>query len=167
MLCCCGKHSFLAKKFRNFLLKIHTKKSIDTRGINIGNSWRKAFLTSLIGRPLIVKKNLDLLSKECVGMIGPKKYYKSIHIKKIPLEKDGRNFLLKKYDLIDNNVNFFAGTMFWCKFMTLYKMMQGKPLEESFFVPGSQYKDEKRNIYACERIFPLFFISNNQKILCI
>ena len=149
-----------------YILKIHSKKTLRKKSKTYGKNWRKHFLKILLGNKDQVQKILTLLGNDA-GIVSAKKYLSPVHTnhKSRLEEKITRLYMLKKFNLKDtSNANFFAGTMFWCRYDILNEYIEMEDLSNEFYYIDDSWK---RKIFAIERFFNLFFINKKLKVIGI
>ena len=118
------KHILLSGKKYSYYLKLHTKKSIDTRekqlGVGKGAEWRRELVLPICGSECAVRNSLNLLKFDNVGMVGAAKWH--MNIKKHPdvlmQHREMITSYIKKsgmYGLTLSDCEFIGGTMFWVR----------------------------------------------------
>ena len=135
----------------NSVLKIHSKKSAYSKR---GDFWRRSLIYSLCGTSLIALKSIKMFEKNCIGIVGPYKYFIAN-----PLHNGGNiDSVNRIYKLLNigsinkqSKTSFFAGSMFWFnpKALELLKLAEISNLE---------FEEEKGQqdgtlAHAYERIF--------------
>ena len=133
------------------IVKIHSKKS---QYSNNGSEWRNETLKSLLGDTYTIRKIINALKDNGVGMVGPAKFYLTNPIyngSSIPKISEIIKSIPDKYKEIDFKLGFFAGTMFWMSSAFC------RVLEE-INLDALEFEDEKGQIdgtmaHAFERIF--------------
>jgi lipopolysaccharide biosynthesis glycosyltransferase len=142
--------SFDMNKEYDWVLKIHGKKSllINPRS---GENWRKAAISALI------PNNFDHINKafndRSTGMIGPKKYLMSASSwdKRARKNVNGENidYFRNRYDVTDNILYFFAGSMFWVKYSILKSTFNNDRINQYDFDEG--HATDGTKAHAMER----------------
>jgi len=157
-----NKYDFSKYKF---VLKIHTKKSPHT---SIGNSWRTGLYNTLINDNVInnIIENLD----NNIGLVGSNKYFNKNFFKNKYLFGNKRKYyeLCKYYNInkkIADDIEFFAGTMFWISSKIIHKFKEYKIPNNLFIKETGQIDGETH--HAFERIFIPFVKQQNMEILKI
>lgn len=103
-------------------IKIHTKTD-DTE--------RKNLIRACMGSHKIIKNNLQLISKDNVGMIGAQKHY--VHPRTTPcqnyyhLSKLSQKFYNEEFDY--SKLHYIYGTMFWIKASIIYDLINNNMLD--------------------------------------
>ncbi len=133
------------------VLKLHSKKS---KYSHLGEEWRRSIYNSLMRDSFTVRKILDLIRLENVGLVGPHQYYLTHE------NYWGANRLTVKNILMGAGVirphenvelGFFAGSMFWFAPAAI-KALKRLPLDELTFVPENGMQDGTL-AHALERVF--------------
>lgn len=157
------------KKEYDYLLKIHTKKTLrrNFNGIDHGTRWRKSCILPIVGSPEAVKNNIKLLSNPDIGMTGSKAEYHDASQKNFNFLKEGEEHMIKLanfYNIKSETRIFFGGTMFWCKYPILVKYLSRYKIPKEFFPLGNHAKGGTP-AHAGERLFGRFFIEEGIKIV--
>lgn len=91
------------------VLKIHSKKS--TYSAN-GSLWRDRLYQSVAGDSLTALRSIDLIKSGKAGIVGPHRYYLT-RDRFWGANRDATHRLLKEMGVLDSELGFFAGSMFW------------------------------------------------------
>lgn len=138
----------------DWILKIHGKKSMLVNERK-GSIWRKNLYQSLITHADI--KIEDRINDSSVGMIGDSRYMmgKTSFDKKAgrSVNQENIDYLRNKYDIKDDALSFFAGSMFWINFDILEKTFKDNRMNLTDFESG--HSPDGTLAHAMER-----FISN-------
>lgn len=152
----------------DYLLKIHTKKSLESSGEYFGKQWRNNLLDSVISKDGF-KKSMDSLSYSDVGMVGCNKWFIHNNNLNVRLIKEMRNELG-----IRKGNKFIGGTMFWVKPELLYKYLTidviqkiYPRLEIGYFKQIDPKKDSEYITHAMERLFGYMVEDSGLKIVGI
>jgi len=145
------------------IIKLHTKKSLNTAGEDFGNTWRDVLVKSLIGSREIVNRNVVSISLDNIGMLGSKEWLVKI--------TQGNDSIINDYKRkmgISVGDIFVGGTMFWVKYDILRKYFNKfnitkmyDELEEGYFVDHH----EPTKTHSLERIFGYMVQDSGYKIL--
>lgn len=138
----------------DWILKIHGKKSMLVNERK-GSIWRKNLYQSLITHADI--KIEDRINDSSVGMIGDSRYMigKTSFDKRAgrSVNQENIDYLRNKYDIKDDTLSFFAGSMFWINFDILEKTFKDNRMNLTDFDRG--HSPDGTLAHAMER-----FISN-------
>ena len=154
--------SFSLNKEYDWVLKIHTKRSIK-RNKN-GDKWRIRFYEKLM--PLNFSNINLLLNSSEIGMIGDA----GVRMGLSPLDKRNRtningpnvNKLIKKFNLSNKDLDFFSGTMFWVKYDALKTTFKENKVTCIDF--EDKYKPDGTLAHAYERVFANIVKSHGYKL---
>ncbi|NQY44079.1 MAG: glycoside hydrolase family 99-like domain-containing protein, partial [Legionellales bacterium] len=146
------------------VLKIHTKSSKHTLN---GDAWRKGMINSLTNPPTVDTVMNCFSEKKDIGIIGPENY-------SVPLSTHiGSNYKsliniayrigIKLDSEMINNIDFFAGTMFYFRISALAPILNLRISEENFDIEKGQI--DGTLAHTLERAFSLSAISVGQKII--
>lgn len=161
------KTILLSGKKYDYYLKMHGKKSLDTRekneGHGLGEQWRKELILPICGSQHAVHNCLNMLKLASIGMVGSKKWYRNASQDSSALMRHGEiiNYYISKFKftgLSQQDCEFIGGTMFWVRggiWEDFFSKMNIDN-EYSFFERG-KYNDMGRTTYAhsMERVFGL------------
>ena len=145
-----------AGRHYDYVLKLHSKKSLEVSGEEHGRVWRNQLLEGLAGSPTDVDRILSIFTDHPeVGMIGPRGMI---------LEKSSRDLaagtdlnapnmavLADRMGLTDRDQRFFRGTMFWARAEDLFEPLRSGGLTIEDFEPGHQ--PDNSFAHAMERLF--------------
>jgi len=151
-------HITKSAKSYDYLLKIHTKKSLQASGEEKGTEWRRDLLDGLIGTPTTVDRILSLFeSDQSIGMIGPRNMIISKTTRDVELGVNANiqniQLLANKFGLtIKDDQRFVRGTMFWSRFNEIAKPIADSGLGIKDFESGHQLDESKA--HAMERLLP-------------
>lgn len=127
----------------DYILKIHTKNAsngVDTlinRRYISRKLWSFTLLHSVLGSRKLVKKNLELLKNNRIGMIGSR-YLITDKLKNHPAVEIGVKNIMSELGFHNfSNICFVAGTMFWVKSKLL------APIKEKFSINDFPISDSK------------------------
>jgi lipopolysaccharide biosynthesis protein len=160
----------------DFLVKLHSKKSLHTADADTGVTWRTEAYNTLAGSPAITKGIIKLMTAHPeIGMAGSTVW--NIYTKTNQLMGYGHNYatiksLAKEFGLkadVDN-FNFIAGTMFWADYESLLKPLRtiNIPAFISRMEPNAANDSRKSTLtHSMERMFALFIISGHKKVVGI
>lgn len=158
--------AFYLDKNYDFILKLHTKKTTYVKN-DYGVTWMNTLLEVLVGKNTI-NKILNLTLDDTIGIIGSDKYYTSLTQRDIrngqPVNKKNMSILAKKLNINDNELNFFAGTMFWINFNILKKYLNNTLTINDFNEP---HASDGTMAHAMERLFTCMSRDMNKKIIKI
>lgn len=155
----CLNHIIKQRKDYDYILKIHSKKSLLVNPVR-GEQWRKQLFNSLLGSKEEVSKILKIFdTRSDIGMIGPKSCLMSFTSKESESNSNYNefffNYFRKRFNIKDKELKFIAGTMFWCKFEPLRDLFSKYELTIDEFEEG--HAPDRLKAHAMERIFPCIF----------
>ncbi|CAG7581320.1 MAG: hypothetical protein SLAVMIC_00784 [uncultured marine phage] len=149
----------------DYVLKMHSKKSLRTAGEDFGNNWRKRLIHPLIGSPNAIERNIHHLSNDRVGMIGSREW--------LVKGTQGNDVLIndfKKRLKIQRGDSFIGGTMFWVRYDIIRKYFNKtntpqiyNELETGYFIDHH----EPTKTHSLERILGYIVQDSGYKILGI
>lgn len=145
-------------KTYDYLLKIHTKKSLQASGKKKGAEWRRELLEGLLGSQSTVDRIISLFESDpSIGMIGPKNMIISKTKRDVALGANANlqniKLLANKFGLaIKDEQRFVRGTMFWSRFNEIVKPIVDSGLSIKDFESGHQLDMTKA--HAMERLLP-------------
>ena len=165
-----------SNKTYNYYLKLHTKKSLDTRernGVGLGEAWRKELMEPICGSINKVDECINLLKQKDIGMVGSKHWLINAKIH--------RNALMSNHNIIQDYINrfkfknltpedceFIGGTMFWVKGLIWEEFFKKINISKEYkkFCPG-KFTDHNNptHTHSMERFFSLIVKNNNMKII--
>ena len=151
-----------------FFIKIHSKQSF--WGVKNHVDWGSVLIDSLIGDKIFCEKNLQILSKDKIGMIGPSSFRMNKqyghHYDKICKVCNQLNIATKNLD----RYGFIAGTMFMSKTQLMQKYL-AKDIEylDSLLINeigkvDDLYYTNGTYCHSMERIFGYIIHHENKKI---
>jgi len=160
----------------DFLVKLHSKKSLHTADVDTGVTWRTEAYNTLAGSPAIAKGVIKLMTAHPeIGMVGSAIW--NIYSKTNQLMGYGHNYMTIKNLVKDfglktdiDNFNFIAGTMFWANYESLMKPLRGIdiPAFIARMEPGACDDSRKSTItHSMERILALFIAADKKRIVGI
>ena len=160
-------HIAQAKKSYDLIVKVHSKKSLVASGAEAGEAWRKQLFEALLGSPEQVNNILRWFGRDSdVGMIGPKGRMLQLSSHDV---REKRNANLEKMEELatrmnvsDTSLNFFAGSMFWCRFGPIAQAIQTAGLTIDDFEPG--HAPDKSYGHAMERMFACIIRAARQTV---
>ena len=148
----------------DYILKMHSKKSVKTAGVEFGSNWRKQLYRPLIGDANKVNGILSKMeNNNNIGMVGNTKWISDYE----GLNKGNINDLKRILGIKTTNRKFIGGTMFWVKYpiiknhFNLYAIRKIiTMLEEGYFT------DYEKGTYthALERILG-YMVSDSNKLI--
>jgi glycosyltransferase involved in cell wall biosynthesis len=145
-------------KSYDYLLKIHTKKSLQASGEQIGAEWRRDLLDGLAATPTLVDRILSLFESDMnIGLIGPQNMIISKTKRDAELGVNANLYNMKlladKFRLtIKNDQRFVRGTMFWSRFDEIASTITDSGLSINDFENGHQIDESMA--HAMERLLP-------------
>lgn len=160
----------------DYLIKLHSKKSIHSANIHVGNEWRLELYNSILGSKKITEGISKILSLyNDIGMIGSKRWH--ITTKEKRSDAYCQNFkvienLIKEFNLKVNakELEFIGGTMFWADFETIikaFKKINLKKLRSRLkYGPHTDHKNSSVT-HSIERLLGLIVINDKKKIFSI
>lgn len=161
----------------DLFLKIHSKKSINTRCVTIPNGgkiWRNELLYPLMGNKDITNNIIQLFgTDDNIGLIGAKKWlYSGVINPQITYNNKNRKniqFFMNKYfkGLFERDITFIGGTMFWCR-ASIYIDFFKNNLNDIYNLLENGYINDSingSNTHTMERILGLICIKYNKKII--
>lgn len=158
-------YSISLKKNYDFILKLHTKKSLYSTWT--GETWMTSLLESLVGKDNI-DNILKLTHDDTNGMIGTSKYYMGLTTgdkrNGSPINKKNMDIMSKRLGIKDSELNFFAGTMFWMNYKVLTKYLNNTLSIDDF---NEEHKPDGTMAHAMERLFACMVRDSNKKIIKI
>lgn len=133
------------------VLKLHSKKS---KYSQLGEEWRKSIYDALMKDSFTVRKILQLIRCQDVGLVGPHPYYLS-NDNFWGANRTTVNNLLLRTGVVSKEeevtLGFFAGSMFWFSPLAIIRL-KTIPVNELFFVHENGMQDGTL-AHALERIF--------------
>lgn len=158
------EHITTQNKQYDYVLKLHTKKSVKTAGIEFGANWRKQLYTPLVGNVNIVDTIINKMnSNDSIGMSGNTSWisdYEGLNKSKIEELKNILNIKTK-------HRKFIGGTMFWMKYSIIRKYFNAYTIDKinGLLEPG-YFTDYDKGTYthAMERVFG-YIVSDSNKII--
>lgn len=166
--------NILIKEGRSYeyLLKIHTKKRLflvkKPEDYWISEWERNRCINPLISSKEVVRRNLEVLRENAVGILGSKQSF--ISDEKMPPHpnlieaEDYMIDLMKKFDIKTERRAFFGGSMFWCKYQVLSKYFSRYELDLEYF-PLGFHSGGGTAAHAAERLFGRIFLNEGMKIV--
>lgn len=160
-------HIFGAGKRYDYLVKIHSKKSLEASGAEAGAQWRQDLYEGLLGTPTKIDQILNLfIDRPEIGMIGPRGMLleKSSKDQTAGKNLNGRKMatLGQRMQVQDSSLHFFRGSMFWCRFKPIFDAVTRGGLSVEDFEPG--HAPDMSNAHAMERLFACIIRDSGQKL---
>ena len=156
-------HTFDSNKKYDWILKIHSKKSLAISP-SAGEKWRIFAFSALLPTDFLQLNKLFLDTS--IGMIGPQKYLmgesSNDRKKGKNVNFDGMEHFRKKLKIADSSLNFFAGTMFWIRYSILEKTFKNNRVTQNEF--GFGHAKDATRAHAMERVFANIVRENNYKL---
>lgn len=152
----------------DYLIKLHTKKSIKSIGEDKGTAWRIGLVQSLIGSNEIFKKNISLFDLDSNNNIGgnPNHFYKDSNLDWIRDEM--YNLRLIK-DINDSsqfdNMLIISGTMFMVRYKVYREFFTINDMDRILSHLTIGYERDKKIEHKLERILSYIPQLNGSKIL--
>jgi hypothetical protein len=151
-------------KHYDYLLKLHTKKSVKTAGIEFGANWRKQLYKPLIGDENTVNSILSKMqSNDKIGMVGNTTWVSDFE----GLNKGKIEELKSMLGIKTNNKRFIGGTMFWVKYPIIKTYFNTYAIKKiSYMLESGYFTDYETGTYthALERIFGYMVSDSNKTI---
>lgn len=150
----------------DWILKIHGKKSELVNPVK-GERWRKELINTLIPNnfEIINNKMLD----NSIGMIGVKSYLMSQTSSDTragkSVNQENIDEFRARYDISDNTLKFFAGSMFWIKYDILKSTFDADRITQYDFGKGHALDGTKA--HAMERFMANLVRENNLNVIGI
>lgn len=133
----------------DFVLKMHSKKGINSTGLQRGTEWRCNSCDALAGNLDQVFKCLDLLQRDRVGMVGN---IRDIRYRAAP-NRPLTRAMLTHFNITPAGGRFVAGTMFWFKPRILYQYLSQASLVDLYRRMESGYSRDGTLAHVLERLF--------------
>ena len=151
-----------------YLIKLHTKKSIHSIGETKGTKWRNGLVYSLIGSDEILKKNISMFDINQISNIGGNSNY--FHKdSKIEWLRDELYNLKLINDLHSNlefhNMQIVAGTMFMVRYEVYKEFFTVNDINRILSQLTSGYEKDRQIEHKLERILSYIPQLNVSKIL--
>jgi len=147
-----------------YLIKLHTKKSVKTAGIEFGENWRKQLYKPIFGTKYIVDAIVDKMqNNENIGMTGNLTWISDYEGLNKPKIEELKSLL----NIKTNNKRFIGGTMFWIKYSILNKYFNVNNITKIYNLLESGYfTDYEAGTYthSLERILG-YIVSDSNKII--
>ncbi len=147
-----------------YLLKLHTKKSVKTAGIEFGNNWRRQLYKPLIGDSKIVDNILNkMIKNDYIGMVGNTTWISEFE----GLNKDKISELKSILNIKTKNKRFIGGTMFWIKYTIIKRYFNTYAIRKIHSKLESGYfTDYELGTYthSLERVLG-YIVSDSNKII--
>lgn len=158
------EHITAHNKDYDYFIKLHTKKSVKTAGIEFGANWRKQLYKPLIGNTNIVDTLLNKMhNNDSIGMIGNTAWISDFE----GLNKPKIEELKKILTINTNNKRFIGGTMFWIKYPILRKYFNTHTITKiKGLLENGYFTDYETGTYthALERVLG-YIVSDSNKII--
>lgn len=140
----------------DLVLKLHSKKSVESSGAKDGRAWRQRMLRRLSGSPTDVDRILSIFADHPeVGMIGPSTFVLEKSLRDldagIDLNASNMTFLADRMRLSDRTQRFIRGTMFWARADDIFRPILTGDITIDDFEPG--YQPDGSRSHAMERLF--------------
>jgi len=157
----------------DYVLKIHSKKSLHSAEIGFGDKWRKELLDPIIGNISNIKQVLDNFDNKNIGMIGAKKWLiNDKSTRRLALMNNA--CYIKEYcnifKLDENYIEFIGGTIFWFRLEDILFYFKDidilKLRNELEFGKFTDHLLPSRT-HAFERILGMMILGRNKLILGI
>jgi len=153
--------SLVERSGYEYVCKLHTKRSLHRED---GELWRTEIYQELLGSPAAINDIKQKLSRDDVGLIGPKD-----HILSSQYFMGGNEHLITKLakelnlDYRGEYFTFIAGSMFWFKPQAISRILNLNLSEEDFPVEAGQI--DATLAHALERLIGLLAYKSKLKIL--
>ena len=159
----------------DYILKIHSKKSIHSASVQVGNTWRTELYNSLMGSKKIVNGIFNILSNDEIGMVGSSNWYITAQGNRDSALGKNYSYMKKLSDDMKltyplDKIEFIGGTMFWSNFKSLMKVFKGIDILQIRNILELGAVTDHRNptfTHSMERILGLIILNDNKKILGI
>jgi lipopolysaccharide biosynthesis protein len=151
-----------------YLIKLHTKKSIKSAGEYIGNNWRLGLVKSLIGSNQILKKNISLFENDKTINIGGWSDYSVRESNLNWLADELYNLkLIKDLDNISdfNDMLMISGTMFMVRYKVYREFFTINEIDRILSQLTDGYEDDGKIEHKLERILSYIPQLNGFKII--
>lgn len=154
-------------KSYDYFVKIHSKKSLIASGAEEGAKWRRYLYEGLLGSPTKIDRILHIFEQNPdVGMIGPRgmliEKSSSDQAANENLNQDKMKELSRKLKVTDTTLQFFRGSMFWCRFRPMFDAIVESELSVDTFEFG--HAPDKSFAHAMERLFPSIIRSKGGRV---
>lgn len=153
-----------SKKEYDYLLKLHTKKSVKTAGVEFGENWRKQLYKPLVGSDSTVKEIIQRMeNNHIIGMIGNSSWISDFQ----GLNKNEIDELKNILNIKTTSKKFIGGTMFWVRYSILEKYFNEENLDKiSMLLENGYFTDYENGTYthALERILG-YIVPDSNKII--
>lgn len=155
-----------------YLLHIHTKKTLQSKKKNWGNIWRKYLFDSLIGNKNTVENILRIFNTDkSIGMFFPDitsvNGGNNVYIwgKNRYISQKMLNSLNLKIEIENSNseIIFPAGNMFWARTEAIYQFFDGR-IDENMF-PDENGQRDYTEMHAVERLWSVVCVYNGYKFV--
>jgi hypothetical protein len=161
------KTLLLSGRKYEYYLKMHGKKSLDTRekneGRGLGEQWRKELILPICGSTQAVHNCINMLKLASIGMVGSTKWYRNAKQDNsaLMLHNETIKYYISKFKfagLSPQDCEFIGGTMFWVRGGMWEEFFSKMNIDNEYsFFKWGKYTDMGRTTYAhsMERVFGL------------
>lgn len=149
---CCLDYIFKRNLHYDYVLKLHTKKSLlGSSEMWLAKVWRQELIQPIVGSKQAVDECLSWLAKPEIGMLGSKKHVTThINTNKQLIEEYMKLLGMRKTGV------FIGGNMFWIKFSVLEKYFKNANLQDIYDKLEVGYVTDKKagtRTHSLERIW--------------
>ena len=151
-----------------YLIKLHTKKSINSVGEERGNNWRVGLVQSLIGSNEIFKKNISLFDLDSNNNIGgnPNHFYKDSNLDWVRDEMYNLRLIKDLHNSYEfDNRLIISGTMFMVRYKVYKEFFTISDIDRILSQLTVGYERDKKIEHKLERILSYIPQLNGSKIL--
>lgn len=152
----------------DYLIKLHSKKSINSLGEEMGNSWRTGLVHSLIGSNETYKKNISLFNLDGNVNIGGNLnyFYRDSHLDWLCDELYNLKLIKDINDSSEfDNLLIISGTMFMVRYKVYKEFFTISDIDRILSQLTKGYQRDKKIEHKLERILSYIPQLNNSKIL--
>lgn len=152
----------------DYLIKLHTKKSIKSIGEDMGNAWRLNLVEYLIGSNEILKKNILTfdLDNNLNIMGNPAHFYRDSNLDWIRDEMYNLKLIKDINDSSEfDNLLIISGTMFMVRYKVYKEFFTISDIDRILFELTEGYERDKKIEHKLERILSYIPQLNGSKIL--
>lgn len=158
------EHITANNKSYDYMLKLHTKKSVKSAGVEFGVNWRRQLYKPLIGDVNTVTRIINKMNNnDNIGMSGNTAWISDYQ----GLNKARIDELKRILNIKTNNKRFIGGTMFWIKYPILMKYFNSQTINKVHTLLETGYFTDYENgtyTHALERILG-YIVSDSDKII--
>ncbi|MBI1389931.1 MAG: hypothetical protein GC154_15935 [bacterium] len=148
----CMNHVFDRGDRFDLVLKLHTKKSLFTGGIEFGRRWRRELIVPIAGNMCQITECLLKSAEHSVGMIGARRWI-TIGDRQ---NRDHLGDYCRRLAIRVNEAAFVGGTMFWIKYEVLERYLSRIDLMDTWAELAQGYQTDltrSSRAHAFERLF--------------